>query len=389
MVRVIILGYNAHRNCSEGVARITFNMFHSLRSSGVEAYLVSIIDPSFENTFAGTRLYGEIFLLHRDDDHERVLQVIRDIISLSREDAVVIVNTLGPLERIVQAMRIRLISKATDVNVRIMFSLFSRPFKLYEKLSYLSADKILVYSPSEYLYIRRRVPFLVNRVALIPVPIDTDLFAPRDKKASRKLVNSVLDTDLDPDTIVIGYLGNPFPDRLPLITFRVFKRLAEKFDLTMVIIAPPYARRSLVNRFNSIREMYGLKSKLIYVEKFVDYDLRPYIYSSFDIYIHPYTWEEAPYPFLTVLEAMSVGLPVVVTNTNEYKWISLNGTYAFLIDVHNIGESMYQALLKIIVSEYYDNSSFRLSVRKRVEELFSLKKAGLYLRSLVERSWRN
>ncbi|MEM3981041.1 MAG: hypothetical protein QXF79_07310 [Ignisphaera sp.] len=41
-MKIAIIAYNAHKNCAEGVARIHYNLYSSLRRIGVEVNLISL-----------------------------------------------------------------------------------------------------------------------------------------------------------------------------------------------------------------------------------------------------------------------------------------------------------------------------------------------------------
>lgn len=385
MSKIVLIGYNAHENCSEGVARITYNTFRGLRSIGEEAYLVSIIDTSFEDTFKGrSDSPSEIYVMHSNGKttYVRLLQILEAIMSSSTSERVTLVfNALGLLRRAILREILRLLS----FRICVLYSLFSRPFKLFERLTYVNSHGVLVYSPSEYKYLTRTMPIVADKVFLALTPIDTEKFSPRNKVLARDILCRSTDICLDKNEIVVGYMGNPFPDRLPPSFYKVFKKITEKFDLKLLIISPPYSGRSYKAYFERLLDKLKIRENVVYAEKFINYDLRPYVYSSLDIYLHLYLWKEAPYPFLTALEAMSSGVLTVLTDSVEWIWVSENGKVAPIVKIDNLEISLYGTFLNILNNEEFRNSDMTRAIRERIVSLFSLKTSSLHFVKGVEK----
>jgi glycosyltransferase involved in cell wall biosynthesis len=383
-MNVIVAGVNAHPNCAEGVARITYNTVSSLRIHGVPVHLFSLIDPQFENTFtlSSIELQGkgkDLYFSSWDRLEESMLQFIKMSQKLSGK-IVILDNAFSLRRRIKMYIKIKGVSRY----IHVVFSLFSRPFELVERLQYLIPDHVFVYSPSEYMFLNNKLKITWKRISLIPAPVDVEHFSPRPRKEARRVLSDLVGEDLDANEILLGYMGNPFPDRLPVSFFKVLSKLTRRFDLRAVIIAPPYSGRSYRKYFNKICERLGLSKHVIYAERFVDYAIKPYVYSALDIFLYLYKWREAPYPFLAALEALSTEVATLLTDSAEFVWISNYGEVASTIKLDRFEHSLEEKLVEMLKYEYFRDANIRRKARRRIKEMFSLEKVGLYLKHKLE-----
>jgi glycosyltransferase involved in cell wall biosynthesis len=369
----IILGFNAHPFCSEGVSRITYNTYVGLKKYSDATYLISYIDTRFEPTYKITneRDLHSLYSADKGIIKSALLNLVKSL-----RKPITIVNTYGLTQRV---MTYGIIKALRGKDTCVVFSLFSRPFTLLEKLQYIPADVILTYSPSETVYLSRFSPILSHRIVMALVPIDTDHFSPRRKTLARRTVSEKLGINLESDDIVIGYMGNIFPDRFPPVIFKVLRDLTRKIDIKMVIISPPYEGRSYKPIVEKIIRKFNLSRNVIYMEKFVDYELRPYVYASLDVFLHLYKWKEAPYPFLTALESMSSGVLTVLTNSVEWRWINGSEPIAPIVEIERLEESAQKVLSEIISTELFRDTHLLGRLRERIVRLFSLDKASLHL----------
>jgi glycosyltransferase involved in cell wall biosynthesis len=383
-MNVIVVGVNAHPNCAEGVARITYNIVSSMRMHGVPVYLFSLLDTLFESTFtySSTELKGvgkDLYFLSRNKLEESVGKFIKKLTQW--EERVMILHNMSSLrQRIDMYTKLKGISR----NIYVIFSLFSRPFRLAERLQYLIPDHIFVYSPSEYTFLSNKLRIVEKSISLIPVPIDVKHFSPRPQKEARKVLSDLVGGDMDMNEILLGYMGNPFPDRLPISFFKVLSKLTKRFDLRAVIIAPPYSGRSYKKHISRICERFDLEKHVIYAERFIDYTIKPYVYSALDLFLYLYKWREAPYPFLAALEALSTGVVTLLTDSVEFMWVSNDGEVAIIIELDRLEHSLEEKLIGALKYEYFRDPSIKERAQQRIKEIFSLKKVGLYLKHKLE-----
>lgn len=385
-MKVTVLAYNAHKNCAEGVARIHYNLYSSLKHMGVEVNLISIIDMDFERTFTLNSLY-EI-----DSEHEfyiilgtngangKTLKVAKNLLI---KDPDFVINGLSGIKT---GVYLRLLKVFSFKNWKFIESLFSRPFRFLDKFRYLipSIFRIFVYSPSEYKYLNNVLPFISSKISLIPPPIDINHFIKKDRRQSL----SMLGLDELEDKILIGYVGNPFSDRLPLLeTFKALASLVSRHNIAFIGVFPPYKGRTFFDVVYRIARSFNLERRIFIIEKFIDHRVKPFLYSSFDVLLHLYKWREAPYPFLTTLEALSTETPVITTNYNEICWVLGNLNYPLLVDLTNgvTAVSIKSALETYLNWREVENMKLLLSsIRARIAKLFSFEYAGRKVLSILE-----
>ena len=166
----------------------------------------------------------------------------------------------------------------------------------------------------------------------IPLGVDTDQFAPRDKTKARALLS------LPQNGLIILCFGrlsaHEKMDLLPVL--RAFKRLTEdhpqKMKKALLLLAGDDARYGYGEKVEGFAGEMGIsdKVKVMRNPSFVE---TPLIYSASDIFISfPDNFQES---FgITVLEAMSSGLPVVVSDWDGYRDTVLHGEVGFRVPTY-------------------------------------------------------
>jgi len=131
--------------------------------------------------------------------------------------------------------------------------------------------------------------------------VNTDVFAPTKDKLNFNILKDSVSLLCVANN---GYAGNPSADRKG---FRIAIEAAMKLDLPITIAGP----KNNENFFSTLPDEINYYSKLT---KFFDLSENQLIelYSKHDIFLH-FSELEAGHPNLTLLEAMSCGLPVVGT----------------------------------------------------------------------------
>ncbi|MEM3981040.1 MAG: hypothetical protein QXF79_07305, partial [Ignisphaera sp.] len=199
--------------------------------------------------------YETYIILNADRGGSEIIEVAKRLLI---KDFDIIINGLSGIKT---GAYLRLLKTLGFKRWKFVESLFFRPFNLLDRSRYLMpfTSKIFVYSPSEYRYLSKVLPSTSSKISLIPPPIDIGHFTKRDRRTSLK----ALELEELEDKVIIGYVGNPFPDRLPLYeTFKAMTSLASKYDITFVGVFPPYERRSFINTVNRIARYFGLERKV-------------------------------------------------------------------------------------------------------------------------------
>lgn len=166
---------------------------------------------------------------------------------------------------------------------------------------------------SEFFF-RKSLPFLYNKCTLIMVPFDgmIDILEQQGIDAKKDIIYLGIDDEkfrppeskeqakkaigLDPNKLVIGYLGR-FGNEKDLGTlYSAFRKLGDEFDNITLLLVGGHLKQNFDNMEN------------VKVIGQVD-DPLPY-YQAMDIYVLPSLTETTS---LTTMEAMCCGVPVVVT----------------------------------------------------------------------------
>lgn len=380
-MRIAVLAYNSHKNCAEGVARIHYNLYLALKNMGVEVNLISIIDKNFEDTFKPSLSTSDpkhefyVFMDANKMGDRIISEVISAIKSLSLLNPDFVISGISGIK---PAALLRLYKVLTRGKWLVVESLYSRPFKILDKCKYMLplTYKIITYSPSEYRYLVKTIPTISKKVVLMPPPIDTNHFT----KKNRRLALRRFGLDELEDKLVIGYVGNPFTDRFPMLkVFKALTTFTSRYDVALVLVFPPYKRRTVLDSIQRIANEFGLGKRVYVIEKFIEYHDRPLLYSFLDVLLHLYTWREAPYPFLVALESFLVGTPVVTTNYNEICWAIDCSSYPLLIDLAKgiSAQSIRDVLDKYVSLSGSDGLNEILAhIRSRIIERFSFESTG-------------
>jgi D-inositol-3-phosphate glycosyltransferase len=167
------------------------------------------------------------------------------------------------------------------------------------------------------------VPQFAGRIDVIPLPVDTDRFVPGNKVASRR------NFGISEDAFVILYLGHVGPTKADLIPFlgplREIVSARRQNQVHFVVAGachPPYSEvlRDRI-RQEGLLPLVTLLGGVSANEKVL-------LYQAADVFFSPSDTLQESFG-LTAIEAMSCGLPQLVSDWNGYKDTVVDGRTGF------------------------------------------------------------
>ncbi|MHA1284843.1 MAG: glycosyltransferase family 4 protein [Promethearchaeota archaeon] len=139
-------------------------------------------------------------------------------------------------------------------------------------------------------------------------------------------IPKIISKEKNRNSFIIGSAGRLFPVKNYPLFIKIAKQLrnlSDKFYFELVGEGPEYYNlKKLVKTFK-IEDSF-------FIKKFTD-NMRDF-YNGLDLYINTSFHEGIP---LTILEAMSYGIPVVASNVGGINEIILNGVNGYLVDSKN------------------------------------------------------
>jgi autotransporter strand-loop-strand O-heptosyltransferase len=237
--------------------------------------------------------------------------------------------------------------------------LYGKDSALYKENRAAIEKSIQSFVPAQYLVDYFNVP---GKVSYFSHGVNTDLFLPRLN--SDKIIKLLCVANN-------GYAGRPEIDRKG---FRLAIEAAKELGLS-ITIAGPSNNKSFFEANPDLLEYHRLTVKYNLNEQEL-----VQLYQEHDIFLHP-SELEAGHPNLTMLEAMSSGLPVVGTFEDG------NGLFG-LTKIERNKDDIIRAIIKVIGS-YYDNKKAarfqaqKLSWENRTTELISIYETKLDMKEIL------
>lgn len=236
-------------------------------------------------------------------------------------------------------------------------------------LVYRLAEKVVAVSREFEVLLQRTYRLRPARIERIPNGIDTSYFCPdaRDRCRIRKQLG------LSNRHVVFGFAGRMDPIKnLPLLVegFARCRRMHPEAQLLLVGDGPARARVEAACRENEI------EPNTIFVGE--TENILPYL-RAMDLFLLTSVREQMP---MAVLEAMSVGIPVVATRVGDLPQMIDDGINGCLIDPAIQARAFSRALFDLLCSE--QRRRMGEAARRKAVETFGQQPMVDRYRALIE-----
>lgn len=262
----------------------------------------------------------------------------------------------GFLGRLLSGNKPKLIcSVHTTINRNLKYELFDR--LLYVPLM-RRCDRIITVCENQNRYWSAKYAFLKKKIVTIHNGIDTELYAdtmPDEEKRALREVLGILDGE-----IVIGMVAGLRMEKGHEYAFKAIELLLKSDERVKLVLVGDGPRSSFLH---SLAKELGVFSKIVWAGKIKD--PRRHI-SIFDIFLmSSYTVETFS---IAILEALSMGKPVVATDIGGTAEMVENGINGYLVPPKNPGALAEK--LHALARNPELRAQMARQARKKVEEKF-------------------
>ena len=338
----IVAATETHKFNNELYKRLDTEGFENHFVVAPDDQSITFTAPAIKNT-DGRRLHHleftrEFFSIK----HFRIIKILGELIRRFDFD---IVHAYGPIP----GMYVRYLKKKQKISAKIFYTILGLPFvknsesigeRFYmgvDKRLFHYADRIFTVSRADRDYLLGAIGVEAEGIICLPgVGIDTEYFS-REKISIHCLDEVRKRLGIPEKARIITFLGRPTEDKGIGILWRSFERVVkeEKYaDLVMLIVGgfAKNERKKDVVFLQKIRDEITKSSfqNRVHFAGHVD-DIRPYLLNSVSLVLPSYR-EGMP---TVTLEAMALGIPVVVSNIPSCREQVEHGKNGYICDLNS------------------------------------------------------
>jgi glycosyltransferase involved in cell wall biosynthesis len=209
-------------------------------------------------------------------------------------------------------------------------------YDVIERFSLNRVDRLVAVDQRTKEYYEKRQPALKDKITMIPVGIDTDVFKPMDKEKMRKKYG------FHQEERIILYIGRFSIEKGLDLLLKAFNKVDFKI---------PNCRLVLVGKgseTNKLKDIIGAQkiNNITFMDP-VLHEKIPEIMNCADVFTLTSSYEGMP---TVVLEALACGVPVVATDVGDVKKVVLNDKTGHLIKDRQI-EKIEGGILMVLRDE--------------------------------------
>lgn len=213
-----------------------------------------------------------------------------------------------------------------------------------------SADRILCYTDEEKEKLINLLHINKSKIIVVPNGVDTDRFHPRIKNNNTNAFSLL-------------WVGRFVKGKgVEYLIYSMFILVKDKPDLHLTLIGDGPGKERIIELIVNL----GLQNYVTIID-FVPYDKIPEMFQNSDIFVLPSIYEGVP---RTVLEAMSCGLPVIISQFSHLEDLIEGGGLMFLkMDVQALSNT-----LKSIINDKSKQSEMGQNARDKIVRDYSFMK---------------
>lgn len=232
-------------------------------------------------------------------------------------------------------------------------------------------DEIIVSSKGVARYVEMMRKSGRSGVEVIYPPVDTSVYRPMDKGRARATLN------LAGDHRTLLYIGglqvSRFPDSLVL---ELLRHLTRENSKTQLVIFAPENSLNMNRAVQILRQasQHRLEPNVLIRLKDLSDEEKRLAYNGSDVLLFPSLDPgTAIEPPLTILEAMSCGLPVVSNDVSSVSEVIANGVNGSVLPFAKLEISRLSEEVSSVMSDDTAGRDLSGNARRRIEEMMSLR----------------
>lgn len=322
-----------------GIANVAYNVVEQLKKRGVDCTICSPTGPDIN---LGSRLliqkFGRLGLLYYWYQVGKYLENNKDFDLVWLHQPLFIKKPF--LSNSLMTMHITSFGVSKQIQQSSDYPLFR---KIYKNLAAhiekfclnrfdlrntrFSADSLQVYDELKSLGIPEK------NISYISNGVDTRLFKTVDSDKKKKLRD---DFCIPKDDLILLWVGGLTAIKNPLKLIEMYSLIEKEYESISLVIA---GRGKLKNAMRKLSKKIGLK-KIIFLGYVHDKKMHD-LYACSDVYIMTSIYEGSP---LTLLEAMSSGLPCIVSDVASISSVVSDAKAGIIVDFNGGSKAAHQII---------------------------------------------
>jgi len=237
---------------------------------------------------------------------------------------------------------------------KVYYSLFRQV--IFPMFLLRNVDCFIAVTPAVQEWLHKKLAITNNRISFIPLGADIKLF--KKSKAKRMQIRKLL--NISESDILLIYAGKIIPEKnIDILVHAIAPLIVEREDVKLLLLGS--GDEKYISGIVSLVKRYNLNTNVIF-HSFVKNQRLPAYYSAADVG----AWLGSP--SITIIEAMSTGLPVILLKSRQTQHlIDAGGGCSF---TYGNLEELRSCLEKLIRDDSL-RKNMGVAARKNVEKNFS------------------